>query len=184
MGWDKDSSITEIQPSNQRKQNQRKQNKTKPIKGNRNKTLCKRTQVLSTNRPTPSQSLGNVCHSQPLSFPKFYCWLWYHTVWHIPLVSWGKMSWLCPFNNLCTPSLHTGGVVWEAEKALALCQHCSEIIETSSFHQQFLSQIQTQHKIQANTKKLNSIIAKARAIFTPFPTPFTSSSLSHYKTDP
>ena len=40
-----------------------------------------------------------------------------------------------PPNSLCPPSLLTGGVGEEAEKPLALCEHCSEIAKTSLCYQ-------------------------------------------------
>ena len=39
-----------------------------------------------------------------------------------------------PPSFLCTPSLLTGRAVWEAEKALTLCKHCSAVTKTSLYY--------------------------------------------------
>ena len=46
-------------------------------------------------------------------------------------MSWDQLSRLCPLPAFrFTPSLLTGGAMWEAEKALILCKHCSAITKT------------------------------------------------------
>ena len=44
---------------------------------------------------------------------------------------WSAVAAVSPPNSLCSPSLFTGGAVWEAVKALTLCKHCSAITTTS-----------------------------------------------------
>lgn len=46
-------------------------------------------------------------------------------IWNNPMVNWSQMSWLCAL-----PNSHPPGMVWEAEKSLMLCKHCSEIVKT------------------------------------------------------
>ena len=46
----------------------------------------------------------------------------------------------------CTPSLLTGGVEWEAERALTLCKHCSAITKPSLCYQQCFQHKSKTHK--------------------------------------
>ena len=61
---------------------------------------------------------------------------------------------MSPPNFLCTTSLHAGGVVWGAEKALNLCEHCSAIAKTSPYYQHFSTQIQKTAPSQLLRRKL------------------------------
>ena len=99
--------------------------------------------------------------SPPSSSPSFICWAWHHMVWNIPLVSWGQLSQLCPLPKLLVhpqPAHWWGGV--RAEKALALCKHCSAITKTSLCYQHCFSTTPKHSPILATMKKINSIPAK------------------------
>ena len=62
---------------------------------------------------------------------------------------------------LCTPRLLTGGVVWEAEKALTLCKNCSAVTKTSLHYQHcFQHKCKAESPTRAFMKKINSIPAK------------------------
>jgi len=64
-----------------------------------------------------------------------------------------------PPNFLCTSSLLTGGVGWEAEKALILYKHCSAVTKTSLYYA--VSSTNPKHSpTVATIKKINSIPAQ------------------------
>ena len=74
-----------------------------------------------------------------------------------PLGQWGSaVAAVSPPSFSCTPSLLAGRAVWEADKALMLWKHCSEVTKTSLCYQHCL-----QHKsIQAAMKKINVLPSK------------------------
>lgn len=49
----------------------------------------------------------------------------HNMVWGISLVSWGKLSLLCPLTTSCAPQPTCGREVSNIEKALMLCKHNS-----------------------------------------------------------
>lgn len=67
-------------------------------------------------------------------FPQLYFWVWHHMARNIPLLSWGHHAQLCPPQPLAHPHPTCCRAAWETEKALMLCQHCSEITKTSASH--------------------------------------------------
>lgn len=65
-----------------------------------------------------------------LLYLSFYCWVWHCMVRGIPLASFGQLSWFCPLPALCEllaacSCLLSGRALWEVEKSLTLCKHCS-----------------------------------------------------------
>lgn len=79
---------------------------------------------------------------------------------HIQEYPLDQLGWavlpVSPPNCLCTPSLLSGGVGWEATKALALWEHCSAIMKISPYHPHYF-----QHSsIPATVRKINSIPTK------------------------
>ena len=66
-----------------------------------------------------------------------------------------------PPSFLCTTSLLTGGVVWEAEKALMLCKHFSAITKISLYYRHCFFSTNPKHRpILVTMKKRNPIPAK------------------------
>ena len=76
-------------------------------------------------------------------------------VWLLSKMSYGReypfgqlgsaVPTVSPPNFLCTSNLLTGRAVWEAEKALTLCKHCSAITKTSLYYQSTLFPAQIQN---------------------------------------
>ena len=55
----------------------------------------------------------------------------------LPLWLFGASCPCCVSSQLCSPSLLASRVVWEAEKALMLCKHCSVITKKTQCYQRF-----------------------------------------------
>lgn len=67
-------------------------------------------------------------HPPFLLFPfSLYCGAEHHTVWNIPVIIWGHLSWLCPLPTSCPPLASS---LQGKEKALRLCKHCSVTTKT------------------------------------------------------
>lgn len=103
------------------------------------KSLLMGTQMFSrpqdSRAPSSQQWLGKVntqceCSPIPSSPPSFTCWAWCEIVWDIPQVGWVRCPSCVPSWLLCTPSLLTDGVGWEAIKDLTLCNLCSAVMKT------------------------------------------------------
>lgn len=88
-------------------------------------------------------------------------------VWNIPFTSWGQLSWLHLLPNFSsTPSSLDSVVVWEAEKALALCNPAQQQQKTSLYYpHDFQHKAKTQPlwrklTLPATLKKINFTPAK------------------------
>lgn len=46
--------------------------------------------------------------------PRFYCWVWCHVIWNVPLVSWGHLSHLYSLTVSCAPLAYS--LVGQCEK--------------------------------------------------------------------
>jgi len=87
--------------------------------------------------------------------PPFFCFLPFYILGSpVPAVS--------PPSPLCTPSLLTGRVSREAEKALMLCEHCSAVTKIFLSYQRCFQHKPKRNYILATVKKINSKPKPAR----------------------
>lgn len=67
----------------------------------------------------------NTGYPSPHLSTSFYCEMWWHRVWNIPVVGWGHVCWRCSYQLLVHPRILAGRAAWETEKAFTPCKHCS-----------------------------------------------------------
>jgi len=97
-----------------------------------------------SHRPITWEDKHHNSEHSPLSpsSPSFHCWAQWPMVWHNDLWSIGVSCPICvPSSLLVHSSLLTGRVGWKAEKALALCKHCSATTQTLVCYQHCFHQI-------------------------------------------
>lgn len=90
--------------------------------------------MIDTKR-LPKQKLGNLPKSH---CPLIYCSAWHYMAWNISSVCLGHLPGCMPPSTLYPPQSLWGTrqqAEWKREKALRLCQHCSERAEISERYQ-------------------------------------------------
>lgn len=92
---------------------------------------------LTTKANAACASIAQECLPFLLFSPSFYNWARCHTVWDIPLVSWGHLSRLCP---LSTCSQRTTHVVGQHEK-----QKCFDAVQALPSNSKKKTTNQTMH---------------------------------------
>lgn len=117
LGWDKDSLIGKLVQSRTRNlfTSSQRQAGIQPSSGKeitirQNGHLGRQKTKLQTCAPS-------------FFFPQISMLIKCCMMWNIPVTIWSQLSWLCPIPTSCAPlGVLSGGVGWEAEKALMLCK--------------------------------------------------------------
>lgn len=102
------------------------------------------------------------CPSFLLLSLSIYCWTQYHTVWNIPLISWGQLSQLCPLPTSGSPPAYflwgaAGKREWlDAVQALFSNSQTVDVLSTN-----FYAQMQKHSTTWAAVKEVSSIPARS-----------------------
>lgn len=102
-GWNKDSLLVKEKLCTQAKQKS-------PFSASHWQADIKPLPEMHSSSQIVVKTNPGYCSECPPFFllsPSSYCWVWWHVVWNIPLVCWGRLS---PPSFLCTPSLLSGNI--------------------------------------------------------------------------